>query len=87
VRLLEAHGGALARGAWRRIGQADCSLAVSFAGVGHIASGNISFIGSLKAGFVTERSELGSCRAFRVQYPILKRLGIYRVLAHTGLGS
>jgi hypothetical protein len=29
------------------------------------------FIGSLKAGFVTERSELGSCRAFRVQYPIL----------------
>ena len=23
-----------------------------------------SFIGSLKAGFVTERSELGSCRAF-----------------------
>jgi len=30
-----------------------------------------SFIGSLKAGFVTERSELGSCRAFSVQYPIL----------------
>jgi len=29
------------------------------------------FIGSLKAGFVTERSELGSCRTFRVQYPIL----------------
>jgi len=29
------------------------------------------FIGSLKAGFVTERSELGSCRAFSVQYPIL----------------
>jgi hypothetical protein len=29
------------------------------------------FIGSLKAGFVTERSELGSCRAFRFQYPIL----------------
>jgi hypothetical protein len=28
------------------------------------------FIGSLKAGFVTERSELGSCRAFRFQYPI-----------------
>jgi hypothetical protein len=26
-----------------------------------------TFIGSLKAGFVTERSELGSCRAFRVQ--------------------
>ena len=31
-----------------------------------------SFIGSLKAGFVTERSELGSCRAFRFQYPILR---------------
>ena len=29
------------------------------------------FIGSLKAGVVTERSELGSCRAFRFQYPIL----------------
>ena len=29
------------------------------------------FIGSLKAGFVTERSELGSCIAFRFQYPIL----------------
>jgi len=28
-------------------------------------------IGSLKAGFVTERSELGSCRGFRFQYPIL----------------
>jgi hypothetical protein len=28
-------------------------------------------IGSLKAGFVTERSAAGSCRAFRVQYPIL----------------
>jgi len=28
------------------------------------------FIGSLKAGFVTERSKAGSCRAFRVQYPI-----------------
>jgi len=24
---------------------------------------------------VTERSELGSCRAFRVQYPILKEVG------------
>jgi len=31
----------------------------------------VLFIGSLKAGFVTERSELGSCRAFSVQYPIL----------------
>jgi len=31
----------------------------------------ILFIGSLKAGFVTERSELSSCRAFRFQYPIL----------------
>jgi len=31
----------------------------------------MGFIGSLKAGFVTERSELGSCRAFRVQCPIL----------------
>ena len=30
-----------------------------------------TFIGSLKAGFVTERSELGSCRAFRVQYHVL----------------
>ena len=30
------------------------------------------FIGSLKAGFVTERSELASCRAFRVQYHIFK---------------
>ena len=29
-------------------------------------------VGSLKAGFVTVRSELGSCRAFRVQYPIFK---------------
>jgi len=28
------------------------------------------FIGSLKAGFVTERSKPGSCRAFRFQYPI-----------------
>ena len=35
----------------------------------------ISFIGSLKAGFVTERSELGSCRAFRLQYPIF--IGIH----------
>ena len=34
-----------------------------------------SFIGSLKAGFVTERSELGSCRAFRFQYPVLKEVG------------
>ena len=33
-----------------------------------------SFIGSLKAGFVTERSELGSCRAFRVQYHVLKEV-------------
>jgi len=32
----------------------------------------IVFIGSLKAGFVTERSELGSCRAFGFQYSILK---------------
>jgi hypothetical protein len=32
------------------------------------------FIGSLEAGFVTERSELGSCRAFRVQYPILNEV-------------
>jgi hypothetical protein len=30
----------------------------------------ILFIGSLKAGFVTERSKPGSCRAFRFQYPI-----------------
>jgi len=33
-----------------------------------------SFIGSLKAGFVTERSELGSCRAFRFQYHVLKEV-------------
>ena len=32
---------------------------------------SVCFIGSLKAGFVTERSELGSCRAFRFQYPVL----------------
>ena len=32
------------------------------------------FIGSLKAGFVTERSELGSCRAFSVQYPIFNEV-------------
>jgi len=31
----------------------------------------IMFIGSLKAGFVTERSKPGSGRGFRVQYPIL----------------
>ena len=36
---------------------------------------HIFFIGSLKAGFVTERSELGSCRAFRFQYPVLKEVG------------
>ncbi len=35
---------------------------------------HIEFIGSLKAGFVTERSELGSCRAFRVQYHVLKEV-------------
>ena len=35
----------------------------------------IVFIGSLKAGFVTERSELGSCRAFSVQYHVLKEVG------------
>ena len=33
-----------------------------------------SFIGSLKAGFVTERSELGSCRAFRFQDHVLKEV-------------
>jgi len=31
---------------------------------------NIAFMGSLKAGFVTERSEPGSCRALRFQYHI-----------------
>ena len=31
-----------------------------------------SLIGSLKAGFVTEGSGAGSCRAIRFQYPILK---------------
>ena len=31
----------------------------------------LSLIGSLKAGFMTERSKPGSCRAFRIQYPIL----------------
>ena len=45
----------------------------------------ISFIGSLKARFVTERSAACSCRAFRVQHHILTALGvaafyIYRVL-------
>jgi len=48
----------------------------------------ILFIGSLKAGFVTERSKLGSYRAFRFQYPILttstspptKSTGIYCLL-------
>jgi len=34
----------------------------------------ILFIGALKGGFVIERSELGSCRAFRVQYPIFKEV-------------
>ena len=34
----------------------------------------VTFTGSLKAGFVTERSELGSCRAFRVQYHVLKEV-------------
>ena len=38
---------------------------------GIAAGACILSIGSLKAGFVTERSELGSCRAFRFQYPIL----------------
>jgi hypothetical protein len=46
----------------------------------------ISFIGSLKAGFVTERSELGSCRAFRFQYPILLERGNeYALTDATGL--
>jgi len=40
----------------------------------------ILFIGSLKAGFVTERSELGSCRAFGFQYPILNEVHVYRYI-------
>jgi len=38
-------------------------------------------IGSLKAGFVTERSELGSCRAFSVQYPILNEVDAQALFA------
>ena len=47
-----------------------------------------TFIGSLKAGFVTERSELGSCRAFRVQYPVLKEVeALYSLLSWAKAGK
>ena len=46
----------------------------------------ILFIGSLKAGFVTERSELGSCRAFSVQYHVLNVVDEYIYILFIGIG-
>jgi len=45
----------------------------------------ILFIGALKGGFVIERSELGSCRAFRVQYPIFIGIKYAVPLCHARL--
>jgi len=45
----------------------------------------VLFIGSLKAGFVTERSEPGSCRAFSVQYPILALVASVWVVLFIGI--
>ena len=42
---------------------------------GFIRKSRCRNVGSLKAGFVTETSAAGSCRAFSVQCPILREVG------------